>query len=158
MRLRGVVIEPSFIQTVTSSILPWKGAREDTKRCQFLLRVKAVEGGSGWHRAGGVVQVRVYNPPDTPFGYGQVVEFMGKVYAPPGARNPGQMDYRGYLQGKMPAIRAVASVEWGQSVKILASGQGNAFFRTVYLLKERLEAGIARSAYPNSAFTKGVVL
>lgn len=153
MRLKGVVIEPSFTQTVTSSTLPWKGAREDMKRCQFLLRVRAVEGRSGWHRAGGVVQVRVYNPPDTPFGYGQVVEFLGKGYAPPGSSNPGQMDYRSYLQGKMPAIRAVASVEEGQNVKILASGQGNAFFRTVYLLKERLGAGIAHSALPGSAAT-----
>ncbi len=153
MRIRGVVIEPSFSQSVAPPLLPWKEAREDMKRCQFLLRVKTLEGRSGWHEAGGITQVRVYDPEPPVLRYGQVVELLGRVSTPQGPRNPGQMDYKRYLRGKIPSISTIASVEGRQNVNILSSGQGNAFFHFVYFLKERLEAGITRSAAAESATT-----
>lgn len=152
MRLKGVVIEPSFIRAVTST-LPWNQTGEEMKRSQFLMRIEALEGRTGWYRVGGVVQVRVYDPEPPVLRYGQMVEFLGNVCASPGPRNPGQMDYKSYLQGKVPRIGAIASVGGRQNIKRLADGQGSPFFRAVYFLKERLEAGITRSAFPGSATT-----
>ncbi|HHT9153477.1 MAG TPA: DNA internalization-related competence protein ComEC/Rec2, partial [Candidatus Hypogeohydataceae bacterium YC40] len=153
MRIKGVVIEPSFVQAVVSSVLPWKEAEGDMKRSQFLLKVKATEGRSRGYKLGGVVRVRVYDHEPPALRYGQEVEILGDVYAPPRPRNPGQIDYKSYLQGRLPSIRAIANVQGRQNVKVLANGQGNPFFHLVYFLKERMAAGITRSALPDSAAT-----
>lgn len=153
MRLKGVVVEPSFVQVVASSALPWKVAEEKMRRSQFLMRVKAVEGRTGWYHVGGTIQVRVYDPEPQVLRYGQMVEFLGKVCAPNGSRNPGQMDYKNYLLRKRPSIRAMASVEGGHNIKVISDGKGNPLFRAIYFLKERLEAGITRTAFPGSATT-----
>jgi competence protein ComEC len=158
MRLRGVVVEPSFSQDVALSTLPWKADRGKLRRTQFLLRVRALEGRSGWYNVGGVVQVWVYGPEPPVLSYGQMVEFIGKVYAPQGDRNPGQMDYKTHLQRRWPSVRATAVIENGQNIKILSNGQGNPFFQAVYFLKERLELGITRSALPGSAPTMTAIV
>ncbi len=151
MQLRGVVIEPSFARGMVTSKLPWIEPKVDTIMSQFILKVSAIKGRSRWYKTGGIVRVRVYDPEPLVLKYGQEVEFFGRVYTTPGPKNPGQLDYKSYLQGDVPSIRALASLERRQNVKLLDDRQGNLFFHFLYVLKGNLEEGLKKSAFPGSA-------
>lgn len=159
IRLRGVIIDMPAKRWIATSPLPWM--QKDTGRSciRFPLRVEEAEGRTGWHPVGGVVLVNIYCTAFPQYRYGQRVEVLGKVFIPYGQRNPGQFDYRQYLQRQRPGIRVVMSVENANNVRPIEEDCGNAFFHGVYDLKERLAATIRSSALPGSASTlSGLIL
>ncbi|MFQ5863313.1 MAG: DNA internalization-related competence protein ComEC/Rec2 [Candidatus Brocadiales bacterium] len=153
MRLRGVIVDMPVKRQVPPPPLPWQKAKINRSNTRFPLRVEEVEGDTGWHRVGGVVLVNIYGTELPQYRYGQRVEVLGNVFIPYGSRNPGQFDYRRYLQRQRTSIRVVASVENANNVRLIEEGCGNIFFRGVYGLKERLAEVIRSSALPGSVTT-----
>jgi len=69
------------------------------KESQFLLGVKALRENNNWSPASGILPVNVFNPPLN-FRYGDEVILEGKLYLPKPATNPGQFDYKEFLERK----------------------------------------------------------
>lgn len=159
MRLRGVIVDMPVRRQVAPSPLPWEQVETDRTYIRFPLEVEEAEGETGWHKVGGVVLVNVYDVESPQYKYGQVADVLGKVSIPHAPSNPGQFNYRQYLQRQRPSIRVVMSVETANNVRIIEEGCGNIFFRKVYGLKARLAKVIRSSALPGSATTlAGLVL
>lgn len=155
MRLRGVIVDMPVRRQVTPPPLPWEHAKIDRNSIRFPLRVHELEGKTGWRRAGGAVLVNIYGTELPQYRYGQRVEALGKVFIPYKRRNPGQFDYRRYLQRQRTSIRALMSVENANNVRPIEEGCGNTFFHLVYCLKERLAVALLSSALPGSVTTLG---
>jgi competence protein ComEC len=72
-----------------------------------ILRVAEVKTGTGWIPISGRAQLYVSEPLQG-FHVGDEVEVVGRLQAPAGPANPGEMDYAGYLRDQR--IRAQVSV------------------------------------------------
>ncbi len=160
MRLRGIIMDMPTERWMVPSPLPWLQLKtRGVNNIRFPLKVEEMEGKTGWHKVGGVVLVNIYGMESPQYRYGQRVEVLGSVFVPYGPTNPGQFDYRRYLQRRKPSIRVLMTVENAGNVGVIEEGCGNVFFRGVYGLKERFAGVIRSSALPGSATTlAGLIL
>lgn len=65
----------------------------------FLLGVNAVRAGNNWKRSCGIIMVNTFNAPVT-FQYGDEAILEGSLFSPRPATNPGQFDYKRFLERK----------------------------------------------------------
>ncbi len=160
MRLRGVIADVPVRRQLAPPPLPWRQSWGGSRSyLRFPLRVEGVETGTGWHEVKGVVLVNVYGDEFPHYDYGQVAEVLGNVFIPYGPGNPGQFDYRRYLQRQGHNIRVIMSVENAGNVKLTGENHGNILFRGIYGLKDRFLAVINSSALPGSDTTlAGLIL
>ncbi|MEE9201445.1 MAG: DNA internalization-related competence protein ComEC/Rec2, partial [Candidatus Brocadiales bacterium] len=141
------------------SPLPWKQARAGRPySLRFPLRIKELKGNTGWYGVGGVALVNIYGNEFHRYNYGQMVEVLGNVFIPYGPRNPGQFDYRRYLQRQSPGIRVMITVEDTSNVRVIGEDDGSTFFQGLYGLKERFADVIRSSAFPGSDTTMAALI
>ncbi len=69
------------------------------KESRFLLGVKALRDNNGWKPVRGILSVNVFNP-RVNFKYGDMVILEGELSSPRPATNPGQFDYKKFLERK----------------------------------------------------------
>lgn len=96
---------------------------------------------------------------DEPLRPGQILKITGAMLElPPGPRNPGQFDYRGYLEGR--GIAAVCRISDPQ--QILVAGRGKGFspeYRFFYPLRRQLQEIISRHLpEPGAGFLQALLL
>ena len=160
MRLRGVIADIPLKRQMAPPPLPWKQAKAGRPySLRFPLGIKELKGNTGWYGVGGVALVNIYGNKFHRYNYGQMVEVLGNAFIPYGPRNPGQFDYRRYLQRQSPGIRVMITVENTSNVRVIGEDGGSTFFQGLYGLKERFADVIRSSAFPGSDTTMaGLVL
>ncbi|MHB8916556.1 MAG: DNA internalization-related competence protein ComEC/Rec2 [Desulfocucumaceae bacterium] len=89
-------------------------------------------------------------------GYGDAVRVTGKPYLPGSPGNPGQFDYREYLYAR--GIRAIISLEDGNSIEKTGSGRGSSIAGAAFGIKRRLmEVNRATMEPGHAALINGIV-
>lgn len=107
--------------------------RED--RTVYQLEVDRLYGEEGSAEKGS--RLLLYVPgKKAGLGYGDAVRVTGKPYLPGSPGNPGQFDYREYLYAR--GIRAIISLEDGNSIEKTGSGRGSYIAGAALGIKRRL--------------------
>ena len=111
------------------------------ERTLLRLEVSRVASDEGWQPAQGRVLVRLSGSGELP-RYGDLIRVDARLRRPRPARNPGEFNYRRYLQAE--GISATMSVYRPERVEIVRRGGGPWLLRVVvYPLKEWIEKAIA---------------
>jgi competence protein ComEC len=125
------------------------------EKTDFLLNVEAVRTGDAWQRGSGVLSVQVFNP-ESDFRYGQRVILEGELARPRPAANPGQFDYRKFLERKK--IFYTLKVRGGNFSKVTGGSGKNFIKRFAYRVSGRLERLINEYAPPREASILNAIL
>ncbi|HHT9124657.1 MAG TPA: DNA internalization-related competence protein ComEC/Rec2 [Candidatus Brocadiia bacterium] len=150
--LQGIVVSSPTIKQ-----LPRRGVvtppQQTMQQSSFLLKADMIKNKAKWERVSGTIRVSSYtNPPEADaIKYGNKIELLGTISAPLPPNNPGQWDYRRYLQRQQPSITALMTVTNLSNIKVLSRNNGNAFFRFVNFIKERLAKIINRCCTSDSS-------
>ncbi|NQU74131.1 MAG: DNA internalization-related competence protein ComEC/Rec2, partial [Candidatus Omnitrophica bacterium] len=108
-------------------------------RQRFLLALKAIKTGGDWQPSSGILSVKVFNRmPDLQYGNEIIME--GRLFLPRGATNPGQFDYRKFLERKK--IFYDLNAKDRDFVKIIGRGFRNPITVFAYAAKEKIKARI----------------
>lgn len=182
-RLRGVIIQPP-VQKRISRPYQGEGLHREAFRKEgvwFLLKANKIKGTDNWEDVSGNIRVNLYSydhhgkaeietddkdqssRPDynTPskLQYGDEVELVGKISIPRPPTNPGQFDYRKYLERYEPPVRAVMSVTSLDNVILLSKDRANPFLSFIYSLKNGLHDAIySVSPRSNAAIITSLLL
>ena len=168
-RIKGVIISPPIMlddAIVVKRLSRFASGRYSGKpgfKTSFLIRAEAVETTSGWREVSGTVKVNFY-PSDVEVSnrdavlsllrqlvYGQRVELLGQVFLPTPPRNPGEYDYKGYLQKQMPSVRCLMTVSHADNVTMCGVSRQNPVYRSIYTLGNALNNMIYLHTFSNSA-------
>jgi competence protein ComEC len=106
------------------------------EKSEFLLNVKCIKVGNNWHEAKGLLLTQVLNQ-QIDFQYGDEVVLEGDLTLPRPATNPGQLDYRSFLEKKK--IFYLLNVEKGDFSKIIGQGKSNLIKQIAYKISDRIE-------------------
>ncbi len=167
VRLHGTVVSQPISKHMSNP--PLSSLKQRKKVVAFLLRTDAVEKGGNiaenpgngarradWEDVTGVIKVNVYSikEEDVPgserdylanrLKYGDRIELVGNISTPSVPRNPGQFNYKKYLQKQNPRTEAILSVISVKNVKLISENHGNYFFTFVYSLKKKLNRVIEK--------------
>jgi competence protein ComEC len=168
VRLRGIVKSSPINKYMLNP--PLSSLKQRKKIVTFLLRTEAIERGGyisenfvkvaqqrDWKDITGVIKVNVYSTKEeenTPDGeedspanrleYGNRIELVGNISTPSIPRNPGQFNYKKYLQKQNPRTEAVLSVISAENIKIISENHGDYFFTFIYNLKKKLNQVIKK--------------
>ena len=93
--LQGIVVSPPTVKMSDSS--------QTVERTSFLLKAKVIKNEDRWDSVSGTIRVNVNSPETIAIKYGDRLELLGNIYAPSPPSNPGQWDYREYLQRQWSA-------------------------------------------------------
>ncbi len=168
-RIKGVIISPPIMlddAIVMKRLSRFASGRYSGKpgfKTSFLIRAEAVETTSGWKEVSGTVKVNFY-PSNAEvvnrdvvlsllhqLVYGQRVELLGQVFLPTPPRNPGEYDYKGYLQRQMPSVRCLMTVAHADNVTLCGVSRRNPVYRSIYTLGNVLNNMIYLHTFSNSA-------
>ncbi|HLG29972.1 MAG TPA: DNA internalization-related competence protein ComEC/Rec2, partial [Candidatus Brocadiales bacterium] len=141
--MQGIVVSPPTVKMSDSS--------QTVERTSFLLKAKVIKNEDRWDSVSGTIRVNVNSPEAIAIKYGDRLELLGDISTPFPPSNPGQWDYREYLQRQHPRITALMAVTNLSNIKVLSRGNGNAFFAFVNFIKERFEGTINRCCTPDSS-------
>ncbi|HJW85052.1 MAG TPA: DNA internalization-related competence protein ComEC/Rec2 [Candidatus Brocadiaceae bacterium] len=168
-RIKGVIISPPIMlddAIVVKRLSRFASGRYSGKpgfKTSFLIRAEAVETMSGWREVSGTVKVNFYPSDVEVFNkdavlsllhqlvYGQRVELLGQVFLPTPPRNPGEYDYKGYLQKQMPSVRCLMTVSHADNVTPCGVSRQNPAYRSIYTLGNALNNMIYLHTFSNSA-------
>jgi competence protein ComEC len=90
---------------------------------------------TSWHRTTGEVRVSIYDDVQN-LHYGNEVVLSGKLSRPRSAGNPGEFDYREYLQKR--GILCLFGVKDAGNLKIIGSGRGNPVAGFALTVKDKI--------------------
>lgn len=110
-------------------------------RLDFQLKVKAIRVENDWKPASGILLVGVFNPPLN-FRYGDEVILEGSLSLPKPATNPGQFDYKKFLEARK--IFYILNLKENDFSKIVGHAHVNPIKQFAYAIKERIEKSINR--------------
>ena len=168
-RIKGVIISPPIMlddAIVIKQLRRFASGRYSGKpgfKTSFLMRAEAVETASGRREVSGTVKVNFYPSEVEAFNkeavlsllhqlvYGQRVELFGQVFLPAPPRNPGEYDYKGYLQKQMPSVRCLMTVSHANNVALCGVSRQNPVYRSIYALGNALNNMIYLHTFSNSA-------
>ncbi|MBF8277884.1 MAG: comA [Candidatus Brocadiaceae bacterium] len=168
-RIKGVIISPPIMlddAIVIKRLSRFASGRYSGKpgfKTSFLIRAEAVETMSGWREVSGTVKVNFYPSDVEIFNkdavlsllpqlvYGQRVELLGQVFLPTPPLNPGEYDYKGYLQKQMPSVRCLMTVSHADNVTPCGVSRQNPVYRSIYTLGNALNNMIYLHTFSNSA-------
>ncbi len=168
VRLHGTVVSQPISKYISNP--PLSSLKQRKKVVTFLLRTEAIERGGNisenpvngarrgdWKDISGVIKVNVYptkeeeNMPGSgkdylanKLEYGDRIELMGNISTPSTPRNPGQFNYKKFLQKQNPRTEAILSVISAKNVKLISENHGNYFFTFIYSLKKKLNQVIKK--------------
>ena len=169
-RISGIIINPPIIldentldrrlQLLQSGLI----SRKSNYKISFTVRAELIETASGWENVSGIIKVNVYPLKQDIMGthdiftilnkliYGQRVELFGYAFLPRHPSNPGEFDYKRYLQRQMPSVRCLMTVVDTNNIKIGGGAYHNRWmYRFVYALNNRLNNTIYTHTFSNSA-------
>ncbi len=168
-RIKGVIINPPIM--LDDAIVIKRLSRcasglysgKPGFKTSFLIRAEMVETTSGWKEVSGTVKVNFY-PSDAEvlnrdavlsllhqLVYGQRVELLGRVFLPTPPRNPGEYDYKGYLQKQMPSVRCLMTVAHADNITLCGVSCRNPVYCSIYTLGNVLNNMIYLHTFSNSA-------
>jgi competence protein ComEC len=140
--------------TVAGMVVRDADVRPD--RVLYVLEVRAARLGEETMRPGGRVLVSHYEP-DAIYGYGDLLEVRGVLRRPLTPGNPGEFDYRAYLERQ--GITHLVTVRGPGAVVHTGLDRGNPVVYQALTLKERLSAGLDSALYPEqAALVRGITL
>ncbi|MDD5449427.1 MAG: DNA internalization-related competence protein ComEC/Rec2 [Candidatus Omnitrophica bacterium] len=126
------------------------------KESRFLLEANALKAARGWQPVSGIVSVNVFDP-RCDFKYGDRIILEGEIYQPRGATNPGQFDYKKFLERKK--IFYVIRARKGDFYKIVSRGRILPVRAAAYKVRERAERFIdAYFPFNEAAVLKAILL
>ncbi|HHP51486.1 MAG TPA: DNA internalization-related competence protein ComEC/Rec2 [Moorella mulderi] len=130
------------------------------KRDVYVLRLAEIRQGAYTRKVGEKIQLVVLRPREKGYplyGYGDILKIHGQLTAPPGPRNPGDMDYAAYLTRQYIYHQVVVG-EPGKIEK-LGSSWGNPLQKLASWARSRGMAAIEQGTSPQVAgVLKGVLL
>ncbi|MDE2215915.1 MAG: DNA internalization-related competence protein ComEC/Rec2 [Planctomycetota bacterium] len=170
-RIRGILINPPIIldeNTVSKRLLQFKHdqiLRKSDFKISFTVCAEEIETatGAGWKRISGFIKVNLYpsnqdilNTGNTlsllhKLVYGQRVELFGYAFLPKSPSNPGEFNYKNYLQRQMPSVRCLMTIVNTNNVKISGPYHINPLYSFVYTLNNLLNNTIYTNTFSNSA-------
>ncbi len=143
--LQGIVVSPPTIKQLTG-----KYSSEPMERTSFLLMAEMIKNKDRWVKVSGAIRVSL-DTNTVQIKYGDKIELLGDISTPFPPSNPGQWDYREYLQRQCPSITALMTVTNLSNIKVLSRDNGNAFFAFINFIKNRSAETINRCCTPDSA-------
>ena len=168
-RIKGVIVSPPIMlddAIVIKRLSQSASGRYSGKpgfKTSFLIRAEAIETSSGWKEVSGTVKVNFY-PSNVGLAnrdavlsalhqlvYGQRVELLGQMFLPAPPKNPGEYDYKNYLQRQMPSVRCLMTVSHADNVTLCGVASRNPVYRYVYTLGNVLNNMIYLHTFSNSA-------
>ena len=168
-RIKGVIINPPIMlddDIVTKRLNQYASVRHTAKpgfKTSFLICAEAIETPSGWKEVSGTVKVNFY-PSNVDVAnrdavlsvlhqlvYGQRVALLGQMFLPTPPSNPGEYDYKGYLQKQMPSVRCLMTVSHADNVTLCGVSRQNPVYRSIYTLGNALNNMIYLHTFSNSA-------
>ncbi|MDN3513672.1 MAG: DNA internalization-related competence protein ComEC/Rec2 [Candidatus Brocadia sp.] len=168
-RITGIIINPPVIfdeGTLNKRLLQFKSGRLSRKshyKISFIIRVEGIETVSGWKNISGIMKVNVYPseeeilkandtlPIVNKLVYGQRVTLFGYAFLPKPPGNPGEFDYKSYLQRQMPSVRCLMTVVNTHNIQVRESYHNNWIYRFVYALHNSLNNTIYTHTFSDSA-------
>ncbi|MFQ5964982.1 MAG: DNA internalization-related competence protein ComEC/Rec2 [Candidatus Scalinduaceae bacterium] len=168
VRLHGIVVSQPISKYMSKP--PLSSLKQRKEVVTFLLRTDAIEKGGNisenfvngaqrgdWKDVSGVIKVNVYPTKEeentlssekdhlaNKLEYGDRIELVGNISTPSVPHNPGQFNYKKYLQKQNPRTEAILSVISAKNVKLISENHGNYFFTFVYSLKKKLDEVIRK--------------
>lgn len=111
-------------------------------RSVFVLAVREIMTGGRWVGTTGRVRVTLKMKEKIDLEYGDYIQFEGKFYRPFPPTNPGQFDYRWYLQRR--GIYLGCYVTGEEFVRVIAHHEGNRIMEMALRLRKCLRKKIER--------------
>src|SRR3990167_2003723 len=142
-RITGIIISPPIIPDRNTLIkrlnIPQTDqiVKKSNYKVSFIINADGLNAPSGWREVKGAVKVNLYLSErdillvkDTlsilrNLVYGQEVELFGYVYPPKSPTNPGEFDYKCYLQRQIPSIRCLMTIINVNNIRFVGTLDGN---------------------------------
>ncbi|MBE0466946.1 MAG: DNA internalization-related competence protein ComEC/Rec2 [Candidatus Desulforudis sp.] len=125
-------------------------------RVAYVLEVREARTGDEKLNPGGRVLISHYEP-DAVYGYGDLLEVRGVLTSPRSPGNPGDFDYRAYLERQ--GIALLLTVRGPGVVEKIGLDRGNPFIYQALAVKERLGAGLDEALAPaQAALVRGITM
>lgn len=169
-RITGIIINPPIIldeDTFHKRLLQFQPKyifhKSADYKMSFTLQAEKIETLSGWKNISGTIKVNLYLSKDQMIQtndtlpvlgklvYGQRLELFGYAFLPKSPTNPGEFDYKRYLQGQMPSIRCLMTVVHANNIKVKNSYHTNWIYSFIYMLNNYLNNTIYTHTFSNSA-------
>ncbi len=112
-----------------------KITRYKNKRLSFVLKTNGIKVNRAWINTVGLVKVNIYEPKKS-FEYGDEVILEGQIYPPQLPANPGQFNYKKYLERE--GIYTLFSVNKNNQITLLAKNKANFLINFVFKVKKNL--------------------
>ncbi len=168
-RITGIIISPPIILDRNTLIkrLNRPQTEQIVKRSNykvsFIINADGLNAPSGWREVKGAVKVNLYlSERDIllieetlsilkNLVYGQEVELFGYVYPPQSPTNPGEYDYKCYLQRQIPSIRCLMTIINISNIRFVGASGGNFIYDFIYKLNNLLNNTVYTHTFSNSA-------
>ncbi|MFO0793865.1 MAG: DNA internalization-related competence protein ComEC/Rec2 [Candidatus Brocadiaceae bacterium] len=167
-RIRGVITNPPIILDETvilkrlNKLRTERFSKKSGYKISFTLRAEAIETIKGWQGISGSIKINLYPSKEESFEsntlpllhklvYGQRVELFGHAFIPKSPTNPGEFNYKTYLQRQMPTICCLMTIVNTDNIKIRASHHGNSLYNFLYALNNWLNNTIYTHTFSSSA-------
>lgn len=168
LRVKGVIVNPPIIldEDIMNKRLLQSQAEQTYKKphdkISFTLQAKEIETASGWKSTEGFIKVNLYVKKEylhsntipsslSKLVYGQEVELFGHVFLPKSPSNPGEFNYKTYLQRQLPPIGCLMTVVNVNNIRFKDRYYHNRVYVFVYAIKNVLNNVVYMNAFSNSA-------
>lgn len=158
-----IILDENILQKRLLRFQSEQISRKANYKISFTVRIEKIGTISGEKDVSGVMRVNVYPskedlvsvnhtlPVFDKLIYGQRVELFGYAFLPKSPGNPGEFDYKGYLQKQIPSIRCLMTVVNAHNIKIKNSRNAHWLYNFVYTLSNVLNNTIYTHAFSSSA-------
>jgi len=124
--VKGLIIsDPIYSKTVYG-----------TSKTTFILEANQIKENSHWQITQGKIRTTLYGHPDL-FEYGDLLLLEGRLYKPNPPTNPGQFNYKEYLERKH--IYALLTANQKNSIHLISQDNGNPIMQYTLKLKHILK-------------------
>ncbi|MEK7449090.1 MAG: ComEC/Rec2 family competence protein, partial [Planctomycetota bacterium] len=163
VRVTGIVIseveEKSYPDKIgISPMADHVSKNYSVQSASFLLQTEQLAAQNISTTVCGLLKVNTYNNFIPDVTYGDKVELLGRIYSPAEPTNPGQFDYRRYLQQQ--GIHKILSLGKPEDIKIIKKESGNFILAAIFKSRKYLSGQFNQSFNrpEHSAFLNALVL
>lgn len=127
---KAVILKGIIISQPEEKITQYKN-----KRLSFILKALEIKIQDEWFSITGLAKVNIYKPKQN-LEYGDEINLEGQIYSPRPPSNPGQFNYKQYLQRE--GIHTLFTVNKNNQIILLARNQANPLINFVLKIKNNL--------------------